>query len=747
MGEGHSMAPRTGLSRLILILVVGTIAVFLATCGGDEPTPAAIPGERIAPPTVDISTPSPTPTAIAPTPTPVPTLVPFRPTATPSPTPTPVPTPIPQELIDEIEAQLPTPRMNHEGLLLADGRVLFVGGTLPTVANNGVIIGGPNSFLEIYDPAAEEWSLVLPIDLGLVGVDSVSLSDGTVLLFSLRKPEYESSFFWPLRIAGEDDSPLPLYTVFRLDTEEKMLSEVSTAAIPRFGPSLIAMDDGRVMVVGGTALEIEEGSFGLPMVTAVEIYDPAANTWEIAAPLSGDLLESLVASDEGPHLVWVGHYQGGAAVVLVGEPEDSDPQGVIMLYDPSADAWETVTEFGFEYISSAPQVRVISGGTFSFFYDGDSFDNSSGRIEMFDPASGEWSFAIVPQSVPLSASVTELPDGRLFIAGGDRSEDSGLPGTGTSVYDPSTGVWAVGPDLTEARSNHSATALPDGSVLLFSGVTIWEENESEGVPTNSMEIISAAKIAAVDTVTPPEGGFIGATTWEACIGATDIELPALSTEGTEGEVETTLAAAEIIRQSVKAMAELESYALDLVISSRQVNQSFHLSYATDSRCGYGESAFAAPDQLAIHSFEVYEGQVYTVGEAITIGETTYWRQNEEDLWEAGDTFHPIAPHAQFLNSEIEAYFDSSRVLTILNVDGVEVFQITGVRTRYPGSIENITFWIGVEDMLLRGMYISEREPEAVGSSSEGDAAIVYHSFNEDFNIQPPPESEIAEPEE
>ena len=177
MGEGHSTAPRIGLFRLILILAVGTIAVFLAACGGDEPTPAATPGERIAPPTVDIATPSPTPTPVAPTPTPVPTLVPFRPTATPSPTPTPVPTPIPQELIDEIEAQLPTPRMNHEGLLLADGRVLFVGGTLPTVANNGVIFGGPHPFLEIYDPAtAEEWSLVLPIDLGLVGVNTVSLA-------------------------------------------------------------------------------------------------------------------------------------------------------------------------------------------------------------------------------------------------------------------------------------------------------------------------------------------------------------------------------------------------------------------------------------------------------------------------------------------------------------------------------------------------------------------------------------------
>ena len=97
----------------------------------------------------------------------------------------------------------------------------------------------------------------------------------------------------------------------------------------------------------------------------------------------------------------------------------------------------------------------------------------------------------------------------------------------------------------------------------------------------------------------------------------------------------------------------------------------------------------------------------------------------------------IAPHSQFLNSEIEEYFDSSRVLTILNVDGVEVFQVTGARTRYPGSLENITFWIGTEDMLLRGFYTSDREPEAVGASSEGDTAAVFHSFNEDFQHSAP----------
>ena len=219
----------------VVILAVAMTATLLAACGGDEPTLEATLGERIAPPTIDTATPPPTPTPIAATSTPAPTPAPFEPTAEPSPTPTPAPTPIPQELIDEMEAQLPTPRMDHQGFILDDGRVLYSGGTLPTVANNGLIIGQPHPTLEIYDPATEKWSLVLPIDTGLVDVNTVFLSDGTILVFSLQKPEYETNPFWPLRTAGEDIGPLPLYTVFRLETEGQALSEVSSATVPRLG--------------------------------------------------------------------------------------------------------------------------------------------------------------------------------------------------------------------------------------------------------------------------------------------------------------------------------------------------------------------------------------------------------------------------------------------------------------------------------------------------------------------------------
>ena len=87
-------------------------------------------------------------------------------------------------------------------------------------------------------------------------------------------------------------------------------------------------------------------------------------------------------------------------------------------------------------------------------------------------------------------------------------------------------------------------------------------------------------------------------------------------------------------------------------ASRQVNQSFHLSYPLNFQCSYGESVFVAADHLAVRCFEVSQGQVLRTFEYVMIGETTYFRQQDDDLWESADIAQLIASHSLFLNSEI-----------------------------------------------------------------------------------------------
>jgi hypothetical protein len=67
-------------------------------------------------------------------------------------------------------------------------------------------------------------------------------------------------------------------------------------------------------------------------------------------------------------------------------------------------------------------------------------------------------------------TATLLKDGRVLFAGGFRAERGGATSTlGTAEYfDPATGAFTLAPELP-VRAFHTATALPDGQVLLAGG--------------------------------------------------------------------------------------------------------------------------------------------------------------------------------------------------------------------------------------------------------------------------------------
>ena len=68
--------------------------------------------------------------------------------------------------------------------------------------------------------------------------------------------------------------------------------------------------------------------------------------------------------------------------------------------------------------------------------------------------------------VRYSHTATSLPDGTVLVAGGIGS--SGVLAS-AELYDPSTGSWTATGRITEARSGHTATLLPDGTVLVVGG--------------------------------------------------------------------------------------------------------------------------------------------------------------------------------------------------------------------------------------------------------------------------------------
>ena len=94
----------------------------------------------------------------------------------------------------------------------------------------------------------------------------------------------------------------------------------------------------------------------------------------------------------------------------------------------------------------------------------------------------------------MSHTLTLLPDGRVIAVGGEDPLDSSQPViySTTEIYDPDANSWSPGPNLSEPRSSHSATLLPDGRIFLVGGIGQLLNDAGqlgEQYPTNSSEFI------------------------------------------------------------------------------------------------------------------------------------------------------------------------------------------------------------------------------------------------------------------
>lgn len=356
-------------------------------------------------------------------------------------------------------------RSGHTATLLADGRVLVVGG-------RGADATVELASAELFDPRSNRWKKAAPMAQGRAGHTATLLTDGRVLVTGGT---------------GQDAADAGHRYVALASTE---LYDPGTNAWTRGPPMADArnwhtatlLPDGRVLVAGG-AREMRQH------LASAELFLPDAGAFAPAAPMHD--ARCLHAAVPAP----------GGALVLGGRNNKTDrdtgygkPIATAERFDAATGRWTALPELTEPRQYHAAVARpdgtavVVCGAAPTLL---------TNQVEALAPGAAAWKEA--EANPPLGRAhhtATLLPAGELVVIGGETSEavDSAL----VQRLDPKGERWCVAGSLKASRKKHTATLLPAGKVLVVGGT-------SAGIPEDTAELCELTRGACVEPPGPTLG--------------------------------------------------------------------------------------------------------------------------------------------------------------------------------------------------------------------------------------------------
>jgi uncharacterized protein (TIGR03437 family) len=182
-----------------------------------------------------------------------------------------------------------------------------------------------------------------------------------------------------------------------------------------------------------------------------ELYDPATGIFTLAGPANNYGSGSTALLQDGRVLI-----PGNLGVALYDVTRDSLRLAASL---PGSYAFQTTTLLANGRV-------LIAGG------EGNAYDETLKEASLYDPHSGTLGSTGLMLFSRESHTGSLLPGGHVLIVGGydGDSYDSGVQALPDGEdYDPSTGSFTSAGSVVQFRDGHTATLLPDGTVLIAGG--------------------------------------------------------------------------------------------------------------------------------------------------------------------------------------------------------------------------------------------------------------------------------------
>jgi hypothetical protein len=233
---------------------------------------------------------------------------------------------------------------------------------------------------------------------------------------------------------------------------------------------------GDIIVMGGEfAKKTAKGKTITGHWKTTELYDPVTGMFTAGPPMKGCAEDTnQVQLTDGRILI-----AGGERGTLIGTETAIK---TAQTFNPSTGKF-TATRGWLATPRSVIAAAQIVGcncaneGKILIAGGADINGNALKAAELFDPSRGTFKVTGKMNFARAHATASVLSGGKILIAGGTESGNRGLSLNTAEIYDPTTGTFALttaafpgtGTNMTDFRTNHTATTLNDGTILIAGG--------------------------------------------------------------------------------------------------------------------------------------------------------------------------------------------------------------------------------------------------------------------------------------